>query len=80
MTCHPDRLDTDNARDLDQILDRSEVLATTRRQVGEFAEMLTGRHGERLRDWMRESTPPARRRCAPSPRGCAPTSTPSPTG
>ena len=54
LTCHPDRLDTDNARDLDQILDRSEVLATTRRQVGAFAEMLTGRHGERLDDWMRE--------------------------
>ena len=26
----------------------------TRRQVGEFAEMLTGRHGERLEDWMRD--------------------------
>ena len=54
MTCRPDRLDTDNARDLGRILDRSEVLTTTRRQVGTFAEMLTGRHGDRLEDWMRE--------------------------
>ena len=54
LTCHPDRLDTDNARDLETILDQSEVLATTRRQVGEFAGMLTGRHGERLNDWMRD--------------------------
>lgn len=54
MTCHPDRLDTDDSRELAQILDRSTVLATTRRQVGEFAEMLTGRHGERLDDWMRD--------------------------
>lgn len=54
MICHPDRLDTDNSHDLEAILNRSEVLATTRRQVGEFAEMLTGRHGERLDDWMRD--------------------------
>ena len=54
MTCHPDRLDTDDTRDLEAILDRSEVLTTTRRQVGAFAEMLTGRHGDRLEDWMRE--------------------------
>jgi transposase len=54
LTRRPDDLDEDERLALKDILARSDALATTARQVHAFAEMLTGRHGERLEEWMRD--------------------------
>jgi transposase len=47
-------LSEDERLELKNILDRSDVLTTTHRQMREFAKILTTRHGERLSDWMRD--------------------------
>jgi transposase len=52
LTRHPDRLSEEERLELKKILDRSNVLTTTQRHVKEFAEMLTQRRGDRLRNWM----------------------------
>jgi transposase len=52
LTRRPDRLNEEEHLELKRILDRSETLMTTQRHVKDFAEMLTGRQGGRLGDWM----------------------------
>lgn len=54
LTRRPEDLSEDEGLELKLLLARSDALATTRRQVQVFAEMLTGRHGERLEEWMRD--------------------------
>jgi hypothetical protein len=54
LTRRPDTLDEDERLQLKKILDRSDALTTTHRHVREFAEMLAGRHGERLDDRMND--------------------------
>lgn len=49
---NPDRLDSADAATLDLICVRSPTLAALRGHVAAFAEMLTGRHGERLDSWL----------------------------
>ena len=52
LTRHPDSLDEDERLQRKAILTRSPALAATARHVSEFAQMLTGRHGDRLQDWI----------------------------
>ncbi|MGB7796884.1 MAG: transposase, partial [Pseudonocardiaceae bacterium] len=52
MLRRPDDLDTDEALTLKQVLAACPHLAATATHVGTFAEMLTGRHGDRLDSWM----------------------------
>lgn len=52
LTRHPDSLEVDERVQRKAILTRSPALTTTARHVGEFAQMLTGRHGDRLADWI----------------------------
>jgi transposase len=54
LTRRPKSLSEDERLDLKKILDRSDVLTTTHRQVRDFAEMLTARQGQRLGDWMHD--------------------------
>ena len=54
LTRHPDSVPEDERLELKKVLDRSDVLTTTHRQVHEFAQMLTERRGERLSDWMQD--------------------------
>jgi transposase len=49
---HPDTLDADEQLGLKQVLGRCPHLDTTAGHVTAFAEMLTGRHGERLDAWI----------------------------
>jgi transposase len=48
----PDDLDTDEALKLKQVLATCPHLDATATHVNTFAEMLTGRHGDRLDSWM----------------------------
>jgi transposase len=48
----PDDLDTDEALKLKQVLATCPHLDATATHVNAFAEMLTGRHGDRLDSWM----------------------------
>ena len=48
----PEDLDTDEAPKLKQVLAACPHLDATATHVGTFAEMLTGRHGDRLDSWM----------------------------
>jgi transposase len=48
----PDDLDTDEALKLKQVLAACPHLDATATHVSTFAEMLTGRHGDRLDSWM----------------------------
>jgi transposase len=48
----PEDLDTDEALQLKQVLASCPHLAATATHVSAFAEMLTGRHGDRLDSWM----------------------------
>jgi transposase len=52
LTRHPDSLNEEQRLELKLILNRSDALTVTQGQVREFAEMLTGRHGNRLHAWM----------------------------
>jgi hypothetical protein len=52
MLRHPQDLDTDEQLQLKQVLAAWPHLDATATHVGTFAEMLTGRHGERLDSWM----------------------------
>jgi transposase len=52
MLTHPDRLDTDAKDKLNDVLNRCPHLAATAAHVTEFAEMMTGRHGDRLDTWI----------------------------
>ena len=52
LTRHPDSLDEDERLQRKAILTRSPALTATARHVSEFAQMLTGRHGDRLQDWI----------------------------
>lgn len=64
LTRHPDHLNEEQRLELKNILGRSDTLTVTQHQVRQFAEMLTGRHGDRLQAWMNnvEATgPPALR-------------------
>lgn len=54
MLRRPDDLDEDEQRDLTRVLDACPHLAATATHVRSFAQMLTGRHGERLDAWMQE--------------------------
>jgi transposase len=54
MLRRPDDLDEDERRDLTRVLDACPHLAATATHVRGFAQMLTGRHGERLDAWMQE--------------------------
>jgi transposase len=54
LTRRPKSLTEDERLELKTILDRSDVLTSTHRQVRDFAEMLTARHGERLGEWIRD--------------------------
>jgi transposase len=49
---HPEDLDTDEQLTLKQVLAACPHLAATATHVTAFAEMLTGRHGDRLDSWM----------------------------
>jgi transposase len=51
MLRHPDDLDTEEQVKLKQVLASCPHLDTTATHVRGFAEMLTGRHGERLDAW-----------------------------
>jgi transposase len=52
MLRHPEDLDTDQQLQLKQVLAACPHLEATATHVGTFAEMLTGRHGDRLDSWM----------------------------
>jgi hypothetical protein len=52
MLRRPDDLDTDEALKLKQVLATCPHLDATATHVNAFAEMLTGRHGDRLDSWM----------------------------
>jgi transposase len=52
MLRHPDDLDAEEQQNLKQVLASCPHLDTTATHVRGFAEMLTGRHGERLDAWM----------------------------
>jgi transposase len=52
MLRHPDDLDDDEQLKLKQVLACCPHLESTATHVTAFAEMLTGRHGERLDSWM----------------------------
>ena len=52
LTRHPDSLDEDERLQRKAVLTRSPALTTTARHVSEFARMLTGRHGDKLNDWL----------------------------
>lgn len=52
MLHHPDDLDDEEQQKLKQVLASCPHLETTSAHVQAFAEMLTGRHGERLDAWM----------------------------
>ena len=54
LTRHPDSLDEDERLHRKAILTRSSALSTTARQVSEFAQMLTTRHGDKLDDWLND--------------------------
>jgi transposase len=56
LTRHPDSLDEDERLQRKVILTRSPALSTTARHVSEFAQMLTGGHGDRLEDWIDDVT------------------------
>ena len=49
---HPDTLDADDQAKLKQVLARCPHLEAVAGHVTEFAKMLTGRHGERLEEWI----------------------------
>lgn len=52
MLQRPDDLDDRERSRLNEILARSTALARLSFHVASFAEMMTGRHGERLDDWI----------------------------
>ncbi len=52
MLRHPDELGTEDQLKLKQVLANCSHLEATAGHVGTFAQMLTGRHGERLDSWM----------------------------
>ncbi|MFC9769312.1 ISL3 family transposase [Rhodococcus jostii] len=52
MLHHPDTLTDDEQLGLKQVLASCQHLETTAAHVTAFAEMLTGRHGDRLASWM----------------------------
>jgi transposase len=52
MLHHPDDLDDEERLTLKQVLTSCPHLETTAAHVRAFAEMLTGRHGDRLDSWM----------------------------
>jgi transposase len=52
LLSHPDRLDPADRDQLQQLLARCPHLAATATHVAAFAKMMTGRHGERLDDWI----------------------------
>jgi len=54
LTRHPDALSEDETLQVKKILDRSDPLTTTDRQVREFAKMLTQRQGQRLGEWLHD--------------------------
>lgn len=54
LTRHPDTLSEDETLHLKKILDHSDPLTTTDRQVREFAKMLTQRQGHRLGEWLQD--------------------------
>ncbi|MGC7100707.1 transposase [Amycolatopsis lurida] len=52
MLQHPDDLDDRDRHRLNEILARSSALERLSFHVSSFAEMMTGRHGERLDAWI----------------------------
>ena len=52
MLRHPDSLDAGEQVKLKEVLARCPHLDATAAHVGAFAEMMTGRHGEHLDDWI----------------------------
>ena len=52
MLPHPEDLDAEEQLQLKQVLAACPHLDATATHVATFAEMLTGRHGERLDSWM----------------------------
>jgi transposase len=52
ITSHPDHLTDDETAQLGQVKARSTQLSATAGHVTAFAEMMTGRHGERLPGWI----------------------------
>jgi len=52
ITSHPDHLTDDQAARISQVKARSTQLSATAGHVTAFAEMMTGRHGERLPAWL----------------------------
>jgi transposase len=54
LTRRPDSFSEDERLELKKILDRTDVLAITHRQVRDFAQIVTARQGEQLGDWMRD--------------------------
>ena len=52
ITSHPDHLTEDETAQLGRIKTRSPQLTATAGHVTAFAEMMTGRHGERLPEWI----------------------------
>jgi Transposase len=52
ITSHPDHLTEDETAQLSRIKARSPQLTATAGHVTAFAEMMTGRHGDRLPEWI----------------------------
>jgi transposase len=52
ITSHPDHLTDDQTARISQVKARSTQLSATAGHVTAFAEMMTGRHGERLPAWL----------------------------
>lgn len=52
ITSHPDHLTDEETAKLGQVKARSTHLCTTASHVTAFAEMMTGRHGDRLEAWI----------------------------
>lgn len=52
ITRHPDRLDSEHAQQLKEILTRVPALARTTEHVRAFAELMNERRGRELKDWI----------------------------
>ena len=75
MLRHPDRLDADDQLSLKQVRARCPHLDALADHVSGFAEMMVGRHGERLDTWIAASKPTTNPTCTGSSTGYVATTT-----
>ena len=79
MLRRPEDLDADEQLQLKQVLVACPHLDATTTHVSTFAEILTGRHGDRLDSWMPASTPTTCPTCTASSPDCGATTKQSAT-